>query len=79
MEKPLLKESIADIVIHEHYEQRFFDLEYILEQDHVSKIPNSKLKVAAESIIKKVSQHSESCSIEIEDFIRGSDLLGSIL
>ena len=34
LEKMMLKESIADLIIHEHYEQRFLDLEYILQQDH---------------------------------------------
>ena len=29
LEKLLLKESIATVVIQEHYEQRFLDLEYI--------------------------------------------------
>ncbi len=30
----MLKESIADLVVHKHYEQRFLDLEYIFQQDH---------------------------------------------
>ena len=34
LEKLLPKESIADVVIREHYEQRFLDLEYIFQQDH---------------------------------------------
>jgi hypothetical protein len=39
----IVRESIADLVIHEHYEQRFFDLEYILQQDHSgSKINDSQ-------------------------------------
>ena len=43
LEKLLLKESIADLVIQEHYEQRFLDLEYILQQDHSgSKIRDSQ-------------------------------------
>ena len=29
LEKLMLKESIADVVIQEHYEQRFLDLKYI--------------------------------------------------
>ena len=42
-EKLLLKESNADIVIQEHYEQRFSDLEYIFPQDHYgSKINDSQ-------------------------------------
>ena len=32
--KLLLKESIADLVVHEQYEQRFFDLKYIFQQDY---------------------------------------------
>ena len=41
--KVLLKESIADLVIQEHYEHRFFDLEYIFQQDHFgSKINDSQ-------------------------------------
>jgi hypothetical protein len=43
LEKLLLKESIEDVIIQEHYEQRFFDLEYIFQQDHAgSKISDSK-------------------------------------
>jgi hypothetical protein len=43
LEKLLLKESIADVVIQEHHEQRFLDLEYIFQQDHFSsKISDSK-------------------------------------
>ena len=41
--KSLLKESIADLVIQEHYEQRFLDLEYTFQQEHFgSKIFVSK-------------------------------------
>jgi hypothetical protein len=43
MEKSPLKESISDIIIYEHYEQRFLDLEYIFQQDHsCSKISDFK-------------------------------------
>jgi hypothetical protein len=28
------KESIADLVVHEHYERRFMNHEYIFQQDH---------------------------------------------
>jgi hypothetical protein len=39
----MLKESIADLVILEHYEQRFLDLGYIFQQDHSgSKIDDSQ-------------------------------------
>ena len=70
----MLKESIAHLVIQEHYEQRFFDLEYILQQDHFgSKISDSKLRVVAESINTKLSHRNESCSKEMGDFIRESD------
>ena len=57
----MLKESIADLVIHEHYEHRFLDLEYIVQQDHFgSKISDyKKLRVAAESINTKVSHRNE--------------------
>ena len=41
--KSLLKESNAGLVIQEHYEQRFLDLEYIFQQEHFgSKISGSK-------------------------------------
>jgi hypothetical protein len=41
--KLLLKESIADLAIQEHYEQRFLDLEYIFQQDRFgSNISDSK-------------------------------------
>ena len=60
----MLKESIADLVIHEHYEQYFLDLEYIFEQNHYgSKISDSK----------EVSHRIASRSIEVDDFVRGSD------
>jgi hypothetical protein len=37
------EESIVDVGIQEHYEQRFLDLEYIFQQDHSgSKISHSK-------------------------------------
>jgi hypothetical protein len=39
----MLKESIADVVIQENYEQRLLDLEYIFQQDHFgSKTSDSK-------------------------------------
>ncbi len=34
LEKLMLKESIADVVIEEHYEQRFLEIAYIFQQDH---------------------------------------------
>jgi hypothetical protein len=34
LQKLLLKESLADLVIHEHNEQRFMDLKYMFQQDH---------------------------------------------
>ena len=34
LEKSLLKESIANLVIQEHSEQRYLELQYILQQDH---------------------------------------------
>ena len=41
--KLLLKESIEDLAIHEHYEQRVLDLEYIFQQGHSdSKISDSQ-------------------------------------
>ena len=80
LEKPLLKESVADLDIHEHYEQRFLGLEYIFQYDHCgSKISDfKKLRVADESINTKSSPRNESRSIENDDFTRGSDWLGSI-
>ena len=43
LEKLLLKESIEDLAIHEHYEQRVLDLEYIFQQGHSdSKISDSQ-------------------------------------
>jgi hypothetical protein len=72
----MLKESIADLVIQEHYEQRFLDLEYIFQQDHFGSntyIRRKQLRVVVESINTKMSHRNESCSKEMGDFIRESD------
>ena len=76
----LLKESIADIVIQVHYEQRFLDLKYIFQQ-RPSWFKDkwlAKHGVVAESINTQVSQRNEFWSQEMGSFIRESDCLGSI-
>ena len=80
MEKFAAEIKHWDLVIEEHYEQRFLDLEYIFQQDHFgSKIFDSKkLRVVAEAINTKVSHLNESCSKEMCNFTRESDWLGTM-
>ena len=58
LEKLLLKESIADLVIHEHSEQRFLNLDYMFRQDHSgSEITDSQ------NLELQLSQLTHKCHI----------------
>jgi hypothetical protein len=54
----MLKESIVDLIIYEHYAKRFLDLEYIFQQDHFG----SKM-FDSQSLELQLSQLTHTCHV----------------